>query len=308
VVQKREINKVQELTYELKVKDVMNKDVVTISPQNTMNELRNILRLKRISGVPVIRKNKLVGIISIEDLIKCLANGEMNALIKDKMHEKVEVIYSDESLVSAVGAFDKLGYGRIPVIDRYHRKLVGILTKGDIIRGLLDKLQIEYHEGELQRYRASHIFQDIVSDKTRLLFQYNVKGQDFNRAGESASGLKKTLSRLGIHPQLVRRAAILTYEAEMNIVIYANRGHILVQVQPEYVKIEARDSGPGIPNIKQAMQPGFSTAPSWVRELGFGAGMGLPNIKYCSDRMTLKSQVGKGTTLKATIYTKMELN
>jgi CBS domain-containing protein/anti-sigma regulatory factor (Ser/Thr protein kinase) len=308
VGENREINKVQELTYELKVKDVMNKDVVTISPENTMNELRNILRNKRISGVPVTEKDKLIGIISIEDLIKCLANGEMNALIKDKMNEKVEVIHSDESLVSAVGAFDKHGYGRIPVIDRYNGNLVGIITKGDIISGLLHKLQIEYHQDELQRYRASHIFEDIVSDKTRLLFQYNVIGQDFNRAGESASGLKKTLSRLGIHPQIVRRAAILTYEAEMNIVIYANKGHILVQVQPEYIKIEARDSGPGISDIKQAMQPGFSTAPGWVRELGFGAGMGLPNIKHCSDRMTLKSQVGKGTTLKATIYTKMGLN
>jgi anti-sigma regulatory factor (Ser/Thr protein kinase) len=135
-----------------------------------------------------------------------------------------------------------------------------------------------------------------------------VKGQDFSSAGGSASGLKKTLSRLGIHPQIVRRAAILTYEAEMNMVIYANRGHILVQVQPEFIKIEARDFGPGIPDIEQAMQPGFSTAPSWVRELGFGAGMGLPNIKHCSDRMTLKSQIGKGTTLKATIYTKAKLS
>ncbi len=306
MVGNREVSKVQELTYELKVKDVMTTDVVTISPKNTMNELRDILRSKRISGLPVVNKNKLVGIISIEDLIKCLANGEMNALIKDKMKEDVEVIYSDESLVSAVGAFDKLGYGRIPVIDRYNRNLVGIITKGDIISGLLNKLQIEYHQEELQRYRASHIFEDIVSDKTKIVLQYDVQGQDFDGAGKSASGLKVTLSRLGIHPQIVRRAAILTYEAEMNIVIYANEGHILVQVQQEYIEIEARDSGPGIPDIEQAMKPGFSTAPSWVRELGFGAGMGLPNIKHCADKMTLNSQVGKGTTLKATIYTKLK--
>ena len=89
----------------------------------------------------------------------------------------------------------------------------------------------------------------------------------------------------------------------MNIVIFTNGGQISARVQPEYIKIEASDAGPGIPDIKQAMKPGFSTAPEWVQELGFGAGMGLSNIKKCADKMVLTSQVGKGTELKATIYT-----
>jgi CBS domain-containing protein/anti-sigma regulatory factor (Ser/Thr protein kinase) len=304
VVQDKEITKVQELTYELKVKDVMTTDVVTVSSKDTMNELREILRGKRISGTPVVEGDQLVGIVSIEDLIKCLAAGEMDTSIEEKMSEEMETLYADEPLIHAVRKFDRYGFGRLPVIERDQGKLVGILTKGDIMKGLLKKLEIEYHEEEIHRYRASHIFEDIVADKTRLHFQYNIVAQDFNRAGESASGLRKTLLRLGLHPQIVRRAAIVAYEAEMNIVIFTNGGQISVRVQPEYVQIEATDTGPGIPDIERAMQPGFSTAPEWVQELGFGAGMGLSNIKKCADKMILTSQVGKGTNLKATIYTK----
>jgi CBS domain-containing protein/anti-sigma regulatory factor (Ser/Thr protein kinase) len=304
VVQDKGITRVQELVYELKVKDVMTTDVVTVSLKDTMSELREVLRSKRISGTPVVEGNQLVGIVSIEDLIKCLAHGEMDASIGEKMSKKVETLYADEPLVHAVSKFDRYGYGRLPVIERNQGKLVGILTKGDVIKGLLKRLEIEYHEEEIHHYRASHIFEDIVADKISLHLQYSIVGQDFNRAGNSASGLKKTLLRLGLHPQTVRRAAIVAYEAEMNIVIFTNGGQISAWVQPESVTIEASDNGPGIPDIEQAMQPGFSTAPQWVQELGFGAGMGLPNIKKCADKMTLTSQVEKGTNLKATINIK----
>jgi anti-sigma regulatory factor (Ser/Thr protein kinase) len=94
----------------------------------------------------------------------------------------------------------------------------------------------------------------------------------------------------------------------MNIVIFTDGGQISARVQPEYIKIEASDTGPGIPDIERALQPGFSTAPKWVQELGFGAGMGLPNINKCSDKMVLTSQVGKGTQLKVTINTKERSN
>lgn len=304
----KEITRVQELTYELKVADVMTADIVTVSPGETMNELREILRTKRISGAPVVTGDQLVGIVSIEDLIRCLADGEMDASIAEKMHQEVETLYVDEPLIHAVSKFDRYGFGRLPVIERNQGKLAGILTKGDIIKGLLKKLEVEYHEEEIHRYRASHIFEDIAADKTRLHLQYNITSQDFSRAGEAASELKKTLTRLGLHPQIVRRAAIIAYEAEMNIVIFTSGGQISARVQPEYIRIESSDTGPGIPNIEQAMQAGFSTAPGWVQELGFGAGMGLPNINKCSDKMVLTSQVDKGTELKATIFIKEREN
>jgi len=99
-----------------------------------------------------------------------------------------------------------------------------------------------------------------------------------------------------------RRVAIAAYEAEMNLIIHTdNGGELIAEIQPEVIRIVATDNGPGIPDIEQAMQPGFSTAPNWIRELGFGAGMGLANIKKCSDSMKLESQVGVGTRLEIVI-------
>ena len=104
--------------------------------------------------------------------------------------------------------------------------------------------------------------------------------------------------RIGV----IRRVTVATYEAEMNIVIFTDGGEIVAEVGPNRIRIEALDKGPGIPDIAQAMQPGFSTAPTWVQEMGFGAGMGLPNIQNCADEMKLESTVGVGTHLELIIY------
>jgi len=302
MAEKRDITKVQELVYEMNVEQVMVKDIITVGPDNLMSDLRDLLRNKRISGVPVVEDDKLIGMVSIEDFIKCLTEGKMNSPIRDRMICNVEVLYNDEPLVEAVEKLDRLGYGRFPVLNRENNKLVGIITKGDIIRGLLKKIEIEYHEEEIHRYRASHFFEDILADKITLIFQYEVAGKDFNKAGSASSELKKTLRRMGISPKIIRRVAIATYEAEMNIVVYTDGGEITARVTPREIEIEVVDAGPGIDDTEKVMEPGYSTAPNWVRELGFGAGMGLPNIKNCSDVMRLESTVGKGTRLEFTIY------
>ena len=300
VTDEKGITKVQELVYEMKVGQVMVKDLITVRPDNLMIELRDLLRDNRISGVPVVNNDRLVGMVSIEDFIKCMAEGKTDSPIRDRMIKNVRTLYDDEPLVQAVEELDRLGYGRFPVINRKEGNLVGIITKGDIIRGLLKKIEIDYHKEEIHHYRASHFFEDIVADKTTLIFQYNVIGKDFNRAGVASSDLKKTLRRMGIPPKVIRRVTIATYEAEMNIVVYTDGGEIITQVTPEKIMIEVKDNGPGISNIEEAMKPGFSTAPDWVRELGFGAGMGLPNIRKCADQMNLKSTAGKGTQLEIT--------
>jgi anti-sigma regulatory factor (Ser/Thr protein kinase)/predicted transcriptional regulator len=266
-----------------------------------MSELREILRSKRISGTPVISQGQLVGIISIEDFINWLTSGPEQATIGDLMTREVTTIYDDEPLVQVVSRLDQYGYGRLPVLQRDGQKLVGVVTKGDIVEGLLHKLEIGYQEEEIHRYRASHIFEDIIADRTTLLFQYSVAGKDFQKAGSGATRLKKTLSRLEIHPRTRRRAAIIAYEAEMNIVIYTDGGKIMAKVEPGLITIEAKDNGPGIADLERALTPGYSTAEDWVRELGFGAGMGLCNIKECADETNLDSVVGKGTRLEAKI-------
>jgi len=298
---KKEITKLQELTYELKVEDAMTRHGITISPDATMAEFREVLRVNRISGTPVVENGKMVGIVSIEDLIKALAAGELGAQVSEKMFANPLTLYADEPLVHAVGKFSQLHFGRFPVVNR-EGELVGILTQGDIVRAMLKRLEVDYQEEEIHRYRASHIFEDILADEVALVFGYRVMARDFSRAGEASSGLKKTLTRLGIHPHVIRRVAVATYEAEINVVVYTEGGEIVAEVQPDRIKIETLDKGPGIPDIEQAMQPGYSTAPDWVREMGFGAGMGLPNIKACADVMRLESTVGVSTHLTIIIH------
>ena len=296
------ITKVQELVYEIRVRDVMKDNVFTVSPQNHMSELKDILQEKRISGTPVVDHDKLVGIISIDDFIRWLAGREEDCPISEKMTSDVQTLYADEPLIHAVNKFEKHGFGRFAVIDRQDKRLRGLITKGDIIEGLLKKLEIDYHKEETQGERIQRFFEDIYADRIALLFQYDVAGRDFKRAGESSSRLKATLGRLGLHPQVIRRVAIATYEAEMNLIIYADGGKIRVRVEPHEILVKVEDTGPGIPDIEKAMQPGYSTAPDWVRELGFGAGMGLNNISNCADRMNLKSTAGKGTRLSIHIF------
>jgi len=266
-----------------------------------MAEFREVLRANRISGTPVIEAGRMVGIVSIEDLIKALAAGELDATVREKMTCSPVILYADEPLIHAVSKFSRLGFGRFPIINR-EGDLVGIITYGDIVRAMLKQLEVDYQEEEIHRYRASHIFEDIIADDIALVFGYRVAPRDFDRAGEASSGLKRTLSRLGIDPQAIRRVAVATYEAEMNIVIFTDGGEIVAEVQPDRIKIEALDRGPGIRDVEQAMQPGFSTAPEWVREMGFGAGMGLPNIQRCADEMQLESTPDAGTHLEVIIH------
>lgn len=298
--------KIQELGYELKVREAMDRNLITVQPHTPMNRLRGVLRSNRISGIPVIGKGKLVGVVCVEDLVNWLMAGAKDCSVEEKMSKKVVTLYTDEPLIHAINKFEQYGFFHFPVLERENRELVGSITREGIIRGLLQKLEIDYREEEIRHYRASHIFEDILADKTSLIFQYYVVGQDFNRAGESASALKKTLKRLATHPEIVRRVAIAVYEAEMNVVIFARGGEITVKVDPNQIRIEVEDSGPGIPDIGKAMQLGYSTAPDWVRELGFGAGMGLNNIKKCVDEMNITSTVGKGTRLEMYVATKKE--
>ena len=126
---------------------------------------------------------------------------------------------------------------------------------------------------------------------------YVVDGTDFTRAGEASGKIKKTLKDIGFPPQAVRNTAIAVYEAEINLVIHAGGGEIDVEITPEYVKVVLTDHGPGIENLELAMQEGYSTAPDRIRALGFGAGMGLPNIKKYSDEMDIQTELGVGTVM-----------
>ena len=136
-----------------------------------------------------------------------------------------------------------------------------------------------------------------------LHLTYQVPGDDFTRAGEASGDVKHKLKKLGYEPDAVRRVSIAMYEGEINMVIHANGGEAVVDIDPDRVDIVLKDTGPGIADVEQAMQAGWSTAPDNVRALGFGAGMGLPNMKKYSDEMRIESTVGVGTTVYMTVRT-----
>ena len=132
---------------------------------------------------------------------------------------------------------------------------------------------------------------------SNLKLHFDVPGDDFTRAGEASGKVKKTLKDLGFNPEVVRKTVIALYEAEINLVIHAGGGEIDVEVTPEQIIMILKDNGPGIADVEKAMQEGYSTATENIRNLGFGAGMGLPNMKRYSDEMNIDSTVGVGTTI-----------
>ena len=135
-----------------------------------------------------------------------------------------------------------------------------------------------------------------------LTLRYEVPGDDFTRAGEASSDVTRKLKQLGYNPEAIRKVAIAMYEGEINMVIHAGGGEATVDIDTKQVQIVLTDHGPGIPDVEKAMQEGWSTAPDNVRNLGFGAGMGLPNIKKYTDELRIDTKVGEGTSLYMTVF------
>jgi anti-sigma regulatory factor (Ser/Thr protein kinase) len=137
-----------------------------------------------------------------------------------------------------------------------------------------------------------------MDDGNVVHLHFKVNGDDFSSAGEASSNVKKVLKQLGVTPEVIRKVSVAMYEGEINMVIHAKGGTADVYISADEIKIILEDDGPGIPDIELAMQEGYSTASEIVRELGFGAGMGLPNIKKYSDSFNITSEIGKGTKLE----------
>jgi anti-sigma regulatory factor (Ser/Thr protein kinase) len=135
-----------------------------------------------------------------------------------------------------------------------------------------------------------------------MKLNFTINGGDFTRAGHPSSEVKKVLKQLGIDGKIIKNIVIALYEAEVNVVAHAFRGKLEIDIEENRITTLIADEGPGIPDVEQAMQPGFSTASKKVREMGFGAGMGLPNMKKNTDEMKIETEVGKGTKLKLVNY------
>jgi len=208
------------------------------------------------------------------------------------------VTLDDEMPLSfAVTYFDRYKFGRFPVLDSIGR-LAGIITASDILRRLHIALNEEI--GKMGKRMADrHETNEGLLPVMELSF--GTSPLDFSKAGGASARFKKALVAWNCPPPIARKVAVASYELELNQVIHSTGGIMRMRVFDDTIEIFAQDEGPGIPDAEKAMQEGFSTANEWVRSLGFGAGMGLPNVRRVADEFSLRSEMGKGTSVTALI-------
>ena len=285
-----------ELIYRLKVRDVMTKEVTTLPPAATLRSAQSIMKDQGITGIPIVNGNRLVGIVSMDDIIQALDAGNIEDPAESRMSRNVIVLEDDMPLSFALSYLEKYPYGRFPVLSK-DKELVGIITSRDVIVALLLEVnrEIEKFEAE-QRRRSGSEDQGGVSRKT-----FTTRPFDFEHAGKPSTAVKRHMKDRGFPPKLMRRVAVAMYELEMNQVVHSFGGTITFYCDAEKIVITAEDTGPGIEDTEAALQEGFSTATEWVRSLGFGAGMGLPNVKRVSDEFDLQSNT-QGTRATSIIY------
>lgn len=285
-----------ELIYRLKVRDVMTEEVTTLPPDATLRSAQSLMKEQGITGIPVVNGNRLVGIISMDDIIQALDAGYIEDPLEARMSRNVIVLEDDMPLSFAISYLEKYPYGRFPVLNK-DKELVGIITSRDVIVALLVEVnrEVEKFEAE-QRRRSGNEDQGGVCRKT-----FTTRPFDFEHAGKPSTAVKRHMKDRSFPPKLMRRVAVAMYELEMNQVVHSVGGTITFFCDQEKIVITAEDSGPGIEDIDAALREGFSTATEWVRSLGFGAGMGLPNVKRVSDEFDLQSNK-KGTRATSIIY------
>ncbi len=293
--------RIQELAYGLKVRDVMTEKIFAVSRNCTMRDVQTIMKNNGISGVPVVDDRHVVGIISMHDIITAFEKSHLHDFVTKHMTPDVQTLRDEVPLSFALSAFGKYPYRRFPVVNEKN-ELVGIITPRNINLALIRELSRQLDEME-EHGAISH------TDETVATFHraYRLTRYDFEHAGDASAELKRVLKSRGVSPKIIRRAAIASYELEINIVAHSHGGTLTLFVDKSRLRIVATDFGPGIFDIEAAMSEGVSTANDWVRSQGFGAGMGLPNAKRVSDEFEIQSGVEMGTMVKAIVYLKEEL-
>jgi CBS domain-containing protein/anti-sigma regulatory factor (Ser/Thr protein kinase) len=285
---------IMELIQRLKVRDVMTRNLVTLTRKDTMRRAQELMKINHFNGVPIAENGRLFGIVSIDDIIQALMGGYIDDRVDKHMSTRLIVLEEDMPISFALRYFENYKYGRFPVLSR-DRLLVGIVSQRDINRVLLYELTKEINRLERQITRPP---EDGSGDSFYMLREYPVVKLDFENAGKAANEIKRLLQERKLDAQITRRIAIAAYELEVNICIHSHGGTLGIIVSGNHAEVIAKDTGPGIEDIEWALSDGASTANDWIRSLGFGAGMGLVNSKRVSDEFYIKSTVGKGTTVR----------
>ena len=284
---------VLELIYQMKIKDVMTTAVITAGKNETLRHIQGIMKENSITCVPITEDTKLIGVVSINDIVDALDNGCMNATAEEKMTRKLVVLDYDMPLSFAVSSLNKYRYSHFPVVNKQH-ELQGMITAKNVIGTLLVEMN-----REVLRLEKLHHKNDKGEGYSEM--EFTAAKHDFESAGRASTEIKKALKKREIDPRVIRRVAIASYELEINLVVHSDGGILGCSIQSNKVTIVSTDTGPGIPDISKALQEGWSTATEWIRSLGFGAGMGLANTKRVSDEFSINSKPGEGTTVRSVI-------
>ncbi|WP_110989985.1 CBS domain-containing protein [Mesotoga sp. UBA6090] len=305
------LDKLRGLFTDITAKDIMIKSVITLTKDRTMWQAKELMRICKISGVPITDvENQLEGIVSIEDIIVALEGNYITDPIEKHMTRDLVTFSPETNLEMLIERFNRYRYGRFPVVDS-NGKLLGIITKKDIIGAILDKFRLIYvhdtRRREVLERSVDWFDKSLISgayvEKTSADFVYHIDYTDIDTAGVGSAKLKSYLKTLTDDDSLIRRVSIACYEAEVNVVIHSgSEGYIFAWYDEDVTRVRVEDYGRGIDNVEQAMKEGFSTASDHVRELGFGAGMGLPNMRRYSDKMVVVSEAGKGVVVEMHFY------
>lgn len=283
-----------EVIYATAIRDVMTANPITVSRKTPMAKVQELMRDRGVSGLPVAENERLFGIISVHDLIETMQQGKLDTPVAECMTERVVTLEEGMPLSMAISTFSKYPYGRFPVVNA-NQRLTGIITVRDINVSLVNRLLKQVSKFE-------SMFDNEITPGIELNRVFHTRRHDFEHGGKASTAIKKHLVEHHVDRTLIKRVAIASYELEMNQVVHSKGGTISYRITPEAVEILVQDRGPGIENVDQALTEGYTTADDWIKSMGFGAGLGLPNARRVSDIFFIHSEPGVGTTVKAVVH------
>lgn len=307
---KKNLENYADIFQDLKVSDIMTENVITLAPDRRIGQAKEMMKIQKISGIPIAGKDrKLAGIISIEDIINALEYNKINEPLRTMMTTNVITLRAEETLTEVVEKFNKFKVHRFPVIDDTNT-IVGIVTREDILHGILEKFKLIYVHDQKRsstlNFEISPITgQRLTADEAE--FHFNIDNTDIETAGTGAALLQQFLKKKEVESEVTRKVGIVTYEAETNVVIHSqSKGNIYCFIEEDRIIVRVVDNGVGIEDLDKAMTEGFTTADERVREHGFGAGMGIPNMNRFADKLVILSEKNVGTQVEVIFFLKSE--
>jgi len=302
------LEKYSEIFQDLKVSEIMTSQVVSLMPDRKISRAKEIMKIQGISGIPVVDKDKkLLGIISIQDIINAIEYDKVDEPLKNMMSSPVITAHPNELVSALVSKFAQRKVHRFPVTDD-DGVLVGIVTRQDVLHGILEKFNLIYVHDQKRTSTLNSDISPITGERLmadKAEYHYKIDNSDISTAGSGAALLQRYLKKQEVDPEVARKIGIVAYEAETNVVIHSkSKGDIYCFIKDDRIIVRVLDQGIGIEDLDKAMTEGFTTADETVRGHGFGAGMGIPNMKRFSDKLVILSEKKVGTQVEVVFFLK----